>query len=63
MQQRMVIQRQTDAVAVTLNQVSAKYGNWEYAAKKSPQAYQLLQQFNGLRRQISDLDTQIAAVH
>ncbi|HSI15190.1 MAG TPA: hypothetical protein VK961_24290 [Chthoniobacter sp.] len=63
MQQRMVIQRQSDALAVTLNQVSARFGNWDYAAKKSPQAYQLLQQFNGLRRQVADLDTQIAAIH
>lgn len=62
-QQKIVVQRQADAVAVSLNQVSSKYGNWEYAAKKSPQAFQLLQQFNALRRQGADLDAQISAIH
>jgi hypothetical protein len=60
MQQRMAIQQQENALAVTLNQASLRYGNWDAAAKKSPQAYQLLQQFNALRRQGENLDAQIS---
>lgn len=60
MQQRMAVQQQSNAVAASLNQASVRYGNWEVAAKKSPQAYQLLQQFNALRRQGENLDAQIS---
>jgi len=61
-QQRIAVLQQSNTVAVSLNQVSVRYGNWELAAKKSPQAYQLLQQYNALRRQAADIDAQIAQI-
>jgi hypothetical protein len=62
MQQRAALLQQASGVATSLNQASVRYGNWEAAAKKSPQAYQLLQQYNALRRQADNLDAQISQI-
>jgi hypothetical protein len=40
----------------------AKNGSWAVAAKKSPQAYQLLEEYNGLLKQRADIDAQITNI-
>ena len=51
-------------VGASLNQSSGRYGgNWELASKRSPQVFGLLQQYNGLQRQITDLNNQISQAH
>jgi len=62
LRQRDALQLQANQVAVSLNQASSKYGPWAVAAKKSPQAFQLLQQFNAIQGQINELNGQISQI-
>lgn len=57
--QRQVLNVESQQVAVSLNAFS-RYGPWDVAARKSPQAFQLLQQFNNLRKQQMDIDAKLA---
>lgn len=61
--QRETVIMQSNQVATAMAPFSAKYGSWDSAAKKSPQAFQLLQQFNALQKQRADIDAQISAIH
>jgi hypothetical protein len=61
--QKQVLSAEANRVAASLSAMSVKYGSWDGAAKKSPQAFQLLQQFNALQKQQADLDAQMAAIH
>jgi hypothetical protein len=55
--------QQANLVAGSLNQSSSKWGgNWELASKKSPQTFELLQQYNALQRKITEIDGQIAQI-
>ena len=49
-------------VQTSLNPYTAKYGGAEYAAKKSPQAFTLLQQLNGLYKQRNDMQAKMSAI-
>jgi hypothetical protein len=61
--QKQVLTVEINRVAATMSQLSTKYGgNWDAAARKSPQVFQLLQQYNGLMKQQTDLDAQMAAI-
>ena len=60
--QRDVLAAEANRVATSLSAMSVRYGSWDGAAKKSPQAFQLLQQYNALQRQQADLEAQIAAI-
>lgn len=61
MQQRTALQAQSNVLSTSLNQASGRYGyNWEIASKKSPQIFQLLQQYNAVQRQIVGVDAQIS---
>lgn len=61
MQQRNALQAQATALATSLTQASGKWGaNWDVASKKSPQVFQLLQQYNALQKQIAAVDAQIS---
>jgi hypothetical protein len=62
-QQRDENNQAVNRLVVELGQASAHWGgNWDYAAKKSPQVFQLLQQYNGLQRQRAEIDAKIAAL-
>ncbi len=60
LRKKALIIQQTEQVAQTLGAVSNRYGNWEAAAKKSPQAATLFQQFKALQQQRADVEAQIA---
>jgi len=52
---------QTNQLATTLNNASTQYGgNWQIAARKSPQVFQLLQQYNELVKQRQELDSKLS---
>jgi len=60
-QQKSALVAQANTLAVSLNQASGKWGaNWDIASKKSPQVFQLLQQYNALQKQIAGVDVQIS---
>ena len=62
-QQLNALRAQSNNVSTSLSQVSAKYGsNWEVAAKRSPQAFQLLQQYNALQRQMTEVSGRISQI-
>lgn len=61
--QRQALNDQATRLGASLNEVSSHYGSWQIAAKKSAQAFQLLQQYNALQRQIGDVDAQINQLH
>lgn len=60
--QRDGVIQQSEAVGRSLSEAAARWGNWELAARKSPQAFQLLQQYNALQKQRADLEAQIAQI-
>jgi len=55
-------QQQINDLTSTLSQVSAKYGTWESAAKKSPQAFQLTQQLSALQSEREALVAKMAQI-
>jgi hypothetical protein len=59
--QKEMLMAEANRLSVSLGAFTAKYGTWDAAAKKSPQAFQLLQQLNALQKRQADLDAQIAA--
>ncbi|MEP6671753.1 MAG: hypothetical protein ABJF10_21515 [Chthoniobacter sp.] len=61
LRQREALQQASNRLAISLNEATSRFGgNWQIGAKKSPQAFQLLQQFNGLQKQIGDVDGQLS---
>lgn len=59
LQQRAALLAQAGTLSTSLNQASSRYGTWEAGARKSPQIFQLLQQYNALQRQVAGVDAQI----
>jgi hypothetical protein len=57
--QRSALQVQLSKLAASLDAVSTKEGTWAMAARKSPQAFALLQQYNALQKQIQSVDSQL----
>ncbi|EDY21198.1 hypothetical protein CfE428DRAFT_1491 [Chthoniobacter flavus Ellin428] len=64
MQKKKALMAQVDQLSLSLNQASAHFGgNWALAAKKSAVVYQLFEQYNGLERQITDVNNQLSQLH
>jgi hypothetical protein len=55
-------QRQMNDLSASLNQFVPKFGSWDTAAKKSPQAYQLLQQLRSLESERDALTAKMSEI-
>jgi len=64
MQKKEALMAQVDQLVTSLNRAAVPYGgNWGLASKKSPVCYQLFQQYNGLEKQITDVNNQLSQIH
>jgi hypothetical protein len=59
--QRQAVQAEMARIANAMGPFSTKYGSWDLAAKRSPQAFQIMQQFQAAQRQLTDIDAKLAA--
>jgi hypothetical protein len=49
--------------SAAIGQASARYGgNWDFAAKKSPQVFQMMQQYNALQQQAAAINAKLSSL-